>query len=1342
MSDNTTVVLNNYSDDARIKQYVSEVLAPRVFHDIPLNVLNTGFFSLVNEYMSQSMEQQAYTSAFYFNESFITKAVLPDSIYANAALFNIGYAFATPSTCNFLLELKIEDIYNNAVRNPATGLYEFILDKNTKFNLSNGSVYSLDYDILIQYQKVETSSSSSPVPSWNVQYINRDIPNCVAVNKNVYITYRVTDVWLCLCVTASEYERQSYVVTNNMTNGIPNADKVITCDNHICGFDVKYTDGSGKETYLSRDHILPIHANVTDSEPYIHYIMDNPQTIRFMFQLNGSRYFIPDTNSKFEIIVYTCHGEAANFTGFKNDEQPSVITAANKYTNNANVMKAAFVISGSMGGTNIGTTETVRRETIEAYNTANAITTDHDIDEWFKTFFFKNVLYPFFFKRRDDPWERLWSGYIALKDDDDYVFRTNTLHGLIPYDVLYSNNDNTVGNNEIIIPPGWLWKYTTMNQDDPHGRFTVTPYIAEGSKVETARTSVNVNEQFMFANPFGIRIQKEPFAIGYFNPWISDYVTATKLNLPAVVNDDTNDISYIYHATPITTKITRTYKDDYYTIKTYIVPTVTLWKDGEPLVKYVRKNAIAPIFTNNMWTYFNKPLDLYASNIPVLPLRKEEVGYIAFNPYKTYFCVRTKNRIDENRWSLDDIWIDDDSEAESKRIFIPITGDITMLYGDDKLWGTDGRCKDYSVYVTGDTEITTTPNITEESPLQFEQVSTQNYYELKLKSSANFGAIESITVGTAYQTKLSKFGESNLAQIGLPYTPSVYLTIRFADNTETQLTISNAAYVYMPYEFESDGNGGYIFHLSDVGPDSVLLYAEMKPTPGSGAVDYYRIPFSELKENEAMFYIANKLLPMDLNNMRVVLHSMVNGSESGRVEMQPVQNESDGSYSFEVNMIPLNELVDVDNRINIASVNNGGGSWVSANPGSGVTIDAVSPELQISILVRSDDTERPSEISSGDTFTGFRLVDRYVLDDVTLVQELKDMRSVVNFGDSSAPTQEQINLYNSMIALDSYDERNIYTIYTLREYAYKRMNEIEVKLPTFIQIREYSNYVNETLKNDLIAANKLNISGLDSSIQPIISCIDEIISYDKDNRGDELDWSHIWEILNDYTTCVNAGFDSVNINGGVTVQLIPFVEYSSMMSPRFESFVSAFTTVNEAIEPVIFKRLEGNNHLDVKLIATYGKPHSYVADVDYKKSYNENTVKFWPDLHVQLEFDVRLYNQALSTNTVNELRSIVKSYFNRLTSIHTPVDQINMDNNIYISHVIQQLEAHANVAWLKFKGWYTEDKNKPNGNYKDANTQGIVRCWNKLEDMPKLELERYTPEMFIMNDDDIVINIV
>ena len=50
MANNEEVVLNNYADDSQIKKYINEVLAPKVFHDIPLNVLNTGHFSLVNEY--------------------------------------------------------------------------------------------------------------------------------------------------------------------------------------------------------------------------------------------------------------------------------------------------------------------------------------------------------------------------------------------------------------------------------------------------------------------------------------------------------------------------------------------------------------------------------------------------------------------------------------------------------------------------------------------------------------------------------------------------------------------------------------------------------------------------------------------------------------------------------------------------------------------------------------------------------------------------------------------------------------------------------------------------------------------------------------------------------------------------------------------------------------------------------------------------------------------------------------------------------------------------------------------------------------------------------------------
>ena len=1335
------IVLSNYSDDARIKQYITDVLMPRVFHDIPLNVLNTGHFSIINEYMSQAIEQMAYTSSFFFNESFITKAVLADSIYSEAAIFNIGYSYATPSSCNFLLELKIEDIYNNAVLNPDTGLYEFILDKNTKFNLSNGNVYSLDYDILIQYKNIETSNRSAAIPAWNVQYTNLDSENYVATNKNVYIMYRVTDVWLCLFVQASEYEREVHTVVNNMTNGIPNEDKVITCNNHICGFDVKYIDGDGNEQFLPRDHILPIHSSVNDNNPYIHYIMDNPQTIRFMFQLNGNKYFVPASNSSFEITIYTCHGEAANFTAFKNDEQPNVITATNKYSNNANVMKAAFVVSGSLGGTNIGTVETTRRETIEAYNTANVISSDHDIDEWFKTFFFKNILYPFFFKRRDDPWGRVWSGYMALKDSDDYVFRTNTLHCKIPYDVLYNNDDNTISSNEIIIPPGWIWTYGNEN------RYTVNPYTkGDGITIETAKTLANIKDKFVFSNPFGIRIQKQPFAIGYFNPWINEYVTATKVNTIVsnqVVDNNKEDISYIYHATPIVTNIKRTYQENYYKLTTYISPTISAWSDGSELVHYVRKNAVAPSFVNVMWNYFKEPLDLFSPNIPILPLTDGH-GYIPFNPDKTYFCVRQRDRVDESKWALSDIWIDDLSESKSKRIFIPITGEITMLYGDDSVWGDKGLWNGHEIYVTGDTEIGLYSSTENMGPITFARVETQNYYKMCLNESANPGTIQKIIVSSAIKTEYTKYGEDSLTKIGKSYSQSEYINVYYRDSDSDRdvcitYTITNAANIYVPYNFKKNSQGMYeCVDVVDISANGIILYADMRPAPESGAVDYYRIPFSSLPNNTAMFYIANKLLPMDRNNMRVILHAMVNGAESGRVEMQPVTREDDGSYCFEVNMHPLNELIDVDNRISIASIGTGGGNWTPTNnSSSAVTVDAINPELRISILIRSEDPLRDSDIEIGDSYTGFRLVDQYVLDDISLVQELKEMRSVVNFGDSSMPTEEQIDLYKNMIALSKYDPTVLGNIWTIHKYAYERAQGIVDKELSYTTIKEIINtYLLSTFRSYVDMYVKIVNKNVPESFIKIESVLTEI-GNDESNTGDDIDWVDVRDTMNGYVDSVNQAFDTINVNGGMEVQLVPLVEYSLMNSDRFTSFVSTFTQVHKAIEPVIFKRLEGNNYLDCKLIATYGLPHSYSSDVDYEL---DNV--YWPDLNVQIEFDVKLYNSSLATNTINELRLIVKSYFNRLTSIHTPVDLISMDNNIYVSHIIQQMESHPNVAYMKYKGFYTNEKDNPDGNYTGTDVQAIVMKHEKLDNFTPKEMESFTPEMFILEDRNIVINVI
>lgn len=1440
------IVLNNYSDDSRIKEYIQQNLMTRVFHNIPLNVLNTGAFSIISEYISQVTEQMAFTSSFYFNESFITKAVLPDSIYAEAAIFNIGYAFATPSSTNILLELRISDLIKNAKDNAETGFHEFILDRDTQFNLSNGNVYSLDYDILFQFTDEKSATGER---GWNVQYINYE-PNMCATNKNRYIVYRVTDTWLCLFVNVSEYKRTKYVVVNSNSQRIPNEDYLIQIDGHICGFDVTYIDPKGNRKPLSRDHILPIHDDVKDLEPYVHYIMDNPQTIRLMFQLAGTHFFIPDMNSQFEIIVYTSHGAAANFTEAPT-AQPSVITATSKYPNNANVSKAAFVISGSLGGTDIGNAETVRRETIEAYNTANVISTDHDIDEWFKTFYFKNILYPYFYKRRDDPWGRIWSGFLALKDDNDHVYRTNTLHGKIPYHMLYSNSDNGITENEIVIPPGWIWKYSGEND------WTVNPYVPAGSDIiETANTLTTIPEKFVFANPFGIKIQKDPFAIGYFNPWIDIVTVPARLPSSDTISwkDVQQDvIERIYHATPIDVEIIRTYKDDFYRFQTYVDVSQLSTLDGKPWVNTLMNGVHPPEISNALFKYFHKPLDLYATEIPMLPHVQSE-GLLPFDPEKTYLCVRDRNFRNDGTISLSDVWIRDESNVDAT-INTDITiSNVNYLFGKAELWGEEGICE--PVLVTGNTNVQCYNVGTEDlfELFTFVRSGTSDYYTLKLKQDLVLLHPEEnveqairitslrVSVDKAKKTTRRRFGvDGTIWNVGNPYRDATlnihveYLFVHLDDDgnvvdsdvngiKDYSCVIRNGVYTCLPYgNDDPDEYDGlqYFYYPIDATQDEVyggtiIAYATMKASSTSGTIDYYRIPFSALTENVALFYLKSDALPLDENQMRILLHVYMNGRETGRVEMLPVQRETDGAYLFQADMYPLTELLDVDNVIRIASLEYGGGNWVSTNKNTYITLNAVSPEIRMSILFKTNKhPERISDIEVGDQYTGYIINDQYELRDISLVQELKEMRSVVHFDYGSLPTELQIKMYEKSMRFFDYDSAG--SMYDLYDLAYHTMLE-KIKLTsdekttlsgTCQRIKEDLNH----LSSELQALNNVTISeedigvlvngvnylneGLDlliseeyeqyftyedESIQVIygkkkedsdeygvfyldeqhytqlqyqeqyehtLFVIKEHLQLDRFYRFNEdhelvevhqiVVWEDMYELFYGYKELINSVFEHTNVNGGVEIQLMPFVEYSLLKSDKFKDFVKTFTQVHKAIEPVIFKRLEGNNYLDCKLIATYGLPHTYCSDQQY---YSGNESLFWPDLNVQISFNVKLYNRALATNTKNDLRSIVRDYFNRLTTVHTPRQLVTMNNNIYISHVIQRMEEHDNVAYMKFNGWYTNEKNIANGNYMGPEHQSIVSRWRRLEDMPTDELERYVPEMFVLDDENIEINII
>ena len=166
------IYVKNYTSNFDIKEYIQQILVPKYFPDVPMNSLNLGLVGLVSEYISNGIEDAYGTSSLMMNEAFITKAILPKSIYANASLFDLGYKFATPSQCKFALQVSISDIEKYAEKVPNTNIYRYCIDKDTRIQVSELN-YRLDYDIYIDYQIINGEKQYSV-------YYNIDHQNSIA----------------------------------------------------------------------------------------------------------------------------------------------------------------------------------------------------------------------------------------------------------------------------------------------------------------------------------------------------------------------------------------------------------------------------------------------------------------------------------------------------------------------------------------------------------------------------------------------------------------------------------------------------------------------------------------------------------------------------------------------------------------------------------------------------------------------------------------------------------------------------------------------------------------------------------------------------------------------------------------------------------------------------------------------------------------------------------------------------------------------------------------------------------------------------------------------------------
>ena len=266
----------------------------------------------------------------------------------------------------------------------------------------------------------------------------------------------------------------------------------------------------------------------------------------------------------------------------------------------------------------------------------------------------------------------------------------------------------------------------------------------------------------------------------YFNPWVNQWITTTNLGYENTTPVDKTDEVVLYHATPVFTEIKRVYLNDYYLLTTYVLPTIDTWTgDNSAMVKYTKQNITPPVLPAQMLDYFVEPLDMFVSMIPFLAKSEDEDGALPFDKNNTFLCVESKDRLETNDWRLKHMWVDEYlSNGEMRRVELPVTGNIIGLVGSDDIWGDDGICKDYNVYVSGITDINIQPTSITDKGVEFGRVPSQNYYRIATKENEEIGVITKITVGKATLTGTSGYGESRLWQLGNKYD-TVYLNIYF-----------------------------------------------------------------------------------------------------------------------------------------------------------------------------------------------------------------------------------------------------------------------------------------------------------------------------------------------------------------------------------------------------------------------------------------------------------------------------------------------------------------------------------------------------------------------------------
>lgn len=589
VTDEEIIVDRDYTDNFSVKQIALDKLVPKYFPNINPDFLNIGEIGFIEEQIANALEDTFNTSSVLMNESFPIRAVIPESIYSHAAVFQLDDVYTNCAQVGVVIMLTESEILDKGTKrgNRTT----FYLDKRTIISINadqNGNenvkdiMFTFDYDIKITALRKQVTGSEVEY-NYSANYVF-DSVNCISRVNDPYLRIRKTgNGYLLLFLTLHQVERTVIddSIVNNTKVNFPV--KTYDFDNGLAGFDIFYKAPS-QDTWVQLEkrlkNSLPLRT------PFCYYRLSDEQTLEITFSAKEN-YFQPEFNSELKIVLYTTlgvDGEFESYSGSSFDFQFNT----EKYPYNEGLTIAMQTTSDCSGANTKMDLEALKALTVEKYSSANEISTEHDLEQYFYNYKYRYGNEIKVIKRRDDITERLLSAFILVKRDD-YIYPTNTCN----IHITESDYDHVEEHNQFMLLPGHVFVHENLTDVDTKALNTLR-MIPDTMAWEFEKVDELMEQYpFVYTNPFMISMTKKPNVVGLYQT-----IANQTAQLDYISSDEDSFVQFITSKVNLSRGLDDSSE---YTISCSIAPSSSIDKYIENLNTY-EGNQVRMIlaFTNSL----------------------------------------------------------------------------------------------------------------------------------------------------------------------------------------------------------------------------------------------------------------------------------------------------------------------------------------------------------------------------------------------------------------------------------------------------------------------------------------------------------------------------------------------------------------------------------------------------------------------------------------------------------------------------------------------------------------------------------------------------------------------